>query len=317
MSTLTLLFDSDCARCSSTARAAEEESAGALSVRSLRDPEIRALLDRHRPGWSWRPMLVVEDGSAVKVLAGAAMLRKLVSVLGTRRSWVVMSSVVRESGGAPAAGMSRRTALRGAGGTVLAVAGIAMGAKFAAAQPPSGEDDPTISGAELDELVRRTTQSADGRSAINEIAAAGYDTGNPHGAAFADEAGGTVTMVFYPSTTNEETEAAALIQEASTSGAVRTKIEYVRGDLAAEERAGDELLSSLQVESGSQFGAPGLAARGKGEYISCLAFCVGGSCGANALRCRAALFMAAVLACMVAVCGSKVRGCHGSCQRLW
>lgn len=68
---------------------------------------------------------------------------------------------------------------------------------------------------------------------------------------------------------------------------------------------------------GPRFGAPGHAARGKGEYISCLACCVGGSCGANALRCRAALLMAAVLACMVAVCGSKVRGCHGSCQRLW
>ena len=39
----------------STARAAEEESAGALSVRSLRDPEIRALLESTPAGMVMAP----------------------------------------------------------------------------------------------------------------------------------------------------------------------------------------------------------------------------------------------------------------------
>jgi len=46
-----LLFDSGCSVCAALAWEVEALSGGRLQVRSLRDPEVQALLDRAHPGW--------------------------------------------------------------------------------------------------------------------------------------------------------------------------------------------------------------------------------------------------------------------------
>ena len=46
-----LLFDSGCTLCTGLAHDIERESGGQLIARSLREAEIKALLDQTRPGW--------------------------------------------------------------------------------------------------------------------------------------------------------------------------------------------------------------------------------------------------------------------------
>jgi predicted DCC family thiol-disulfide oxidoreductase YuxK len=51
MSERYLLFDGGCSVCAALARKVETLGGGRLRVRSLRDPEVQALLDCARPGW--------------------------------------------------------------------------------------------------------------------------------------------------------------------------------------------------------------------------------------------------------------------------
>ncbi len=85
-----LLFDAGCKRFSDSAEAITKETGGKLSVRSLRDPAMKELLDRERPGWKWEPMLVEEKDDKVRIYAGAAMSRRLLLVLGPRRALKVI-----------------------------------------------------------------------------------------------------------------------------------------------------------------------------------------------------------------------------------
>jgi len=86
-----LLFDSDCSLCTEVARRVEEAAGGWLEARSLRDPEMRALLDRAKPGWKWEPTLVEVDGDEVRVYQGLGMRVRMVRGLGVRRGLEVIS----------------------------------------------------------------------------------------------------------------------------------------------------------------------------------------------------------------------------------
>jgi len=73
-----LLYDAGCSVCAALAWEVEALSGGRLQVRSLRDPEVQALLDRARPGWRWEPMIVEIEGKRVRVFTGLAMRARLV-----------------------------------------------------------------------------------------------------------------------------------------------------------------------------------------------------------------------------------------------
>jgi predicted DCC family thiol-disulfide oxidoreductase YuxK len=98
MSERYLLFDGGCAVCAALAREVETLSGGRLGVRSLRDPEVRALLDRARPGWRWEPMLLEIEGERVRVFTGLAMRWRLVQLLGPVRALRVAQVVARHGG---------------------------------------------------------------------------------------------------------------------------------------------------------------------------------------------------------------------------
>jgi len=55
-------------------------------ARSLRDPDVRSVLDEVKPGWRWEPMLLEVDGDRRRVYAGVGMRARLVRVLGPRRA---------------------------------------------------------------------------------------------------------------------------------------------------------------------------------------------------------------------------------------
>ncbi len=90
-----LLFDSGCSLCTKVAREVEREAGGWLEARSLREPEMRALLDRAKPGWKWEPTLVEVAGDEVRVYQGLGMRVRMVEGLGLRRAWKI-GKIVRE-----------------------------------------------------------------------------------------------------------------------------------------------------------------------------------------------------------------------------
>jgi len=114
-----LLFDSGCSVCAALAREVEARSGGRLGVRSLRDPEVQALLDRARPGWRWEPMLVEIEGERVRIFTGLAMRWRLVQVLGPVRALRVAQAVARHGGPVLSVDWGRRDFLRRAGGALL------------------------------------------------------------------------------------------------------------------------------------------------------------------------------------------------------
>jgi len=138
----TLLFDSGCALCTGLARAIEREADGWLIARSLQEPDIRALLDTARPGWTWAPTLLEERDGDVRAFTGAALQARLVAGLGPRRALRVARLVRGATRPHSAAATGRRTFLKRAG---VAIAGIALGSRFttptAAAPLPDASAD--------------------------------------------------------------------------------------------------------------------------------------------------------------------------------
>ena len=98
MSERWLLYDAGCSVCAALAREVEALSGGRLQVRSLRDPEVRALLDRAHPGWRWEPMLIEIEGERVRVFTGLSLRARLVQVLGPVRALRVAQVVARFGG---------------------------------------------------------------------------------------------------------------------------------------------------------------------------------------------------------------------------
>jgi len=88
-----LLFDSGCSLCTEVARRVEEAAGGWLEARSLRDPEMRALLDRARPGWKWEPTLVEVAGDEVRVYQGLGMRVRMVRGLGIKKTLLIIKVV--------------------------------------------------------------------------------------------------------------------------------------------------------------------------------------------------------------------------------
>ena len=119
MGTRWLLYDAGCSVCAALAREVEALSGGRLRVRSLRDPEVQALLDRARPGWQWEPMLVEIEGERARVFAGLAMRMRLLQILGPARALRVAQAVARMGGPVLGVDWGRRDFLRRAGGALL------------------------------------------------------------------------------------------------------------------------------------------------------------------------------------------------------
>lgn len=82
-----LLFDSGCSLCTELAKAIERETDGRLKARSLREPEVKVLLDRAQPNWRWEPTLLEVDGERVRAFTGLAMRTRLLMKLGLKRTW--------------------------------------------------------------------------------------------------------------------------------------------------------------------------------------------------------------------------------------
>jgi len=128
-----LLYDAECVHCTAVAREVTRQSNGKIGIRSLHDPEIRTMLDRIKPGWNFRPMLLETDHDRVRARAGADMAVALVGAVGVRSAITLAGARERDArvSTTGAGALSRRAALRGGAVTALAVM---FGARTALAQ---------------------------------------------------------------------------------------------------------------------------------------------------------------------------------------
>lgn len=92
-----LLFDSGCTFCSTVARELQCHAADFLLARSLRDPEMQALLGEASPTWRWQPTLIEVDGSDTRILTGASLLARLVLGLGLHRTLRIARTMSRSA----------------------------------------------------------------------------------------------------------------------------------------------------------------------------------------------------------------------------
>lgn len=115
-----LLFDSGCSLCSDLARGIEREASGWLKARSLREPEVKALLDRAEPNWRWEPTLLEVEGDRARAFTGLAMRVRLLAGLGAKRTWRIAKLVRRAEVPLIEVGLGRRRFLKLAGGAALA-----------------------------------------------------------------------------------------------------------------------------------------------------------------------------------------------------
>ncbi|GBC78604.1 hypothetical protein HRbin08_02100 [bacterium HR08] len=113
-----LLYDSGCSVCAALAREVEALSAGRLGVRSLREPEVQAMLNRAKPGWRWEPMLLEIEGERIRVFTGLAMRMRLLQLLGPARALRVAQAVARFGGPVLGVDWGRRDFLRRALGAL-------------------------------------------------------------------------------------------------------------------------------------------------------------------------------------------------------
>ena len=114
-----LLFDSGCNLCTRLAQDIEKESEGWLVARSLRDPEMHALLEEARPDWRWQPTLLEVQDDNINVVTGVALTTKIVQELGVRRAWRV-AKLVHQANGAPNRIKQERRQFLQRGGALLA-----------------------------------------------------------------------------------------------------------------------------------------------------------------------------------------------------
>jgi hypothetical protein len=116
-----LVFDGDCASCSSVARMVKQLAVPDLGVMSLRDP----LLAQALPRVPDRPGLLVNETAGVSLLHGWAMRRQLASVVGWRNARTLTRLLIGEWRArlAKSAGPTRRRVLATG---MAGVAGLAL-----------------------------------------------------------------------------------------------------------------------------------------------------------------------------------------------
>lgn len=119
-------------------------------------------------------------------------------------------------------------------------------------------------------------------------------------------------MTFFMDPENPEGRAAALIHDFDGDSERSSSVEFMAGHPQEIHAQSGVLITAAGNGEGVS-----ATSYGAGDYINCLAYCVGANCSAQAYRCRHLRLMYAVLACMTAACGPKVRTCHSICKNRW
>jgi|GEM_PF-5118548 len=177
-----LLFDSGCSLCTAMVRQVEDASDGKLMARSLRDPDVRSVLDEVKPGWRWEPMLLEVDGDRRRVYAGRKMQFRMLRLLGWRRSLDTLRVLYEHDVSSVTPSAGRRSFLRHTYGFALSVALLPILGKLPTPRQtspiPQGNhplqrvqflEAQELTGQALQEALQTALQSPDVRNVLDSM----------------------------------------------------------------------------------------------------------------------------------------------------
>lgn len=210
MTTRTLLYDSGCASCAGIADEIQRHdltNGGRLELQSLRNPEMKRLLDETHPdGWPWEPTLVEVqgDGSPVRTWTGVRLIPRLISTIGVRRAHAIARLVNDRTADSGPTDPGRRSALLKIGAAAAAVPLLSLGIGLgnAAAEQTAGGTELTDDDARKAYHTLRTSPKY--RDVVHEAEFAGYhlrSSGKLHrqsgfaSPTFTDEGSGGITLL--------------------------------------------------------------------------------------------------------------------------
>jgi hypothetical protein len=141
-----VLFQHNCKECSKIGQMVAQLAIEGLEARPLSDPQVVSLLTSAGLSVPTRPALLVIDGSAVQLLTGLAMRRRLAAVVGFRRARTIVGLLAAEWRAKLAnAASSYQPSRRGVvGGAIAGLAGLLMTSGVAEASPRRAESEPSI-----------------------------------------------------------------------------------------------------------------------------------------------------------------------------
>lgn len=293
-----LTYKGACSPCSGVSWSVELESDGAIEAIT-----IESFKNKFKTEVSLsKPSLVeVQGTSVIGVCTGPAMSLKILKLVGPQKAMRIFSTLASEMN---TPSLSRRSTLAG----FATAAGLAL---TGASWSPAVADDSHITASEKVEIYASVTRHPHFLSASRQATKDNYSQQKSEYVVIRHNKG---YLFFYFMEHNQQPKTdAAVISCFIEHNTYDFSLEYLSGSVN-EVISANSVGSALKITRPSGYEALPM---GPAEYFSCIAFCVGANCGVQATRCRVLIHMAAVLACMTAICGSKVKTCHNICRQTW
>jgi hypothetical protein len=281
-----------------------------------RDPEMRKLLDREKPGRRFRPVLVSNIGGRIRVRAGLTMCLALARAIGFRDTVRVFQLINTEPAGPTATGspgsLSRRSVLlRGGMSIVGVVIGSGVTAGAAAAATPTVAPTILTDGATIEKLRANAGVVAASRS----FGAPDWNAVHSAAASPGISCGAVATFVLtHPNSPGTYTAVAADKGDAvsfrlAASGEATT-ITWMSTSAApwAISTLNARGLASTDVAPPS----PAVSTAFARCFSNCIGACVSGSCLASCFTCATSLNFAGCFQC-AACAGSSAVTCARIC----
>lgn len=287
-----------CSPCSNISQSIEHESGGAIKAITIDSFKNRFSTEIS----SSKPSLVeVIDNSVISVYTGPAMSIKLLKLVGPQRAMRIFSDLASAMR-SPA--VSRRNTIAG----VAAAAGIAL---TGASWSPAVADSSHVPAREQATLHTTITNHPYFLAASHQATKDGYSQQKSEYVVIRHDRG--YLFFYFMEHSQQPKTDAAVISCFIKDNAYDFSLEYLSGNVTGVTTASNAG-SALKITRPANYETLPMGAT---EYFGCVAFCVGANCGVQAARCRMLIHMAAVLACMTAICGSKVKTCHNVCRHTW
>ncbi|MEV4014281.1 hypothetical protein AB0J35_27645 [Nonomuraea angiospora] len=307
-----LLYDGKCGRCSDLATKVVAISAQKLDAVNLSDPQAAVWASAAGRDLPHRPALVVLSDRSTRLHTGIRMVTALVRLLGVRRGAAVLRALGEEGAPGEAQISDGRRAFFRAG---LLGLGVVAGATIL----------PGVARAEPEpELTPKERAQLQGQAAaydrLDVVEAQLRDNGfqtAPSDEVVLGTVNDAVVLSFYGRADGDPAKAAVLTRVLEGGRVVDASLELVSGE-PNSLRADDGLDAQALEFSSLSLARPGeMETYGKKAYFNCMFWCVGANCRGAADQCRKIPILNLMLACIVAVCGTKAKNCHKVCKSKW
>ncbi|MFD9945321.1 hypothetical protein ACFWYW_38140 [Nonomuraea sp. NPDC059023] len=302
-----LLYEGKCGRCSKLATEVVAVSEQRLDAVRLDDPLAAQWAEEAGKPLPLRPALVVLSSQKTRLLTGVSMIATLVRHLGARQSATVLRAIGDDRGNVSE---KRRAFLRtGVAGLAVVTGSILLPGTALAGTTPE------LTAEEKRDLLAQAA-GYDRMDVVRQrLLRAGFEL-MPQEEIVVGTVADAAVLSFYARKDGDPTRAAVLVRRVAR-GRVDASLEYVSGDPKALASGGRINTAALQV-SPLSLARPGEAEPlSPNDYFRCMFACIGANCSDRAQNCIRLPTLALALACLLVVCGSETRPCHGVCKSEW